>query len=117
MKIRSVSLVAAALLPMLAVPALSHADADRAFDSCVKAFVSANIEKERPLTVHRIDANSSPLSTSSRGYKIELTAVGKHTGKQIAVATCIADRNGVVLSMNGKPTATTALAEAQANAR
>ena len=65
----------------------------------------------------RFDANSSALSTSSRSYKIELTAVGKQTGKQIAVATCIADRNGAVLSMNGKPVATTSLAEAQANAR
>ena len=67
--------------------------------------------------MRRTDSASSPLTTLNRTYKIQLTAVGKDSGKQFAMATCITDRNGAVLSLNGKPFATPALADAQASAR
>jgi hypothetical protein len=109
-------LCAAALLPLLAVPALSHADADQAFDACIKAFITTRLEKDRPVTVKREDSVSSPIETLSRTQKITLTAVGKESGKRFAKATCVADRNGTVLSLNGKSFATPALALADAQA-
>ena len=119
MTIRSrTSVLAAALLPLLAVPALSHAGENQAFDSCVKAFIALTLEEDRPVTVRREETVVSPLATFGRTYKIQLKAVGRESGKQLANATCVTDRSGVVLSLNGKkPAATPALADATTSAR
>jgi len=118
MTIRSkTSVLAAALLPLLAVPALSHAGENQAFDSCVKAFIALTLEEDRPVTVRREETVVSPLATFARTYKIQLKAVGRESGKQLANATCVTDRSGVVLSLNGKPVATPALADATTSAR
>jgi hypothetical protein len=108
---------AAALLPLLAVPALSNAGESQAFDSCVKAFVDSTFEKDRPVTVHREETAITPLARFGRTYKIHLRAVGNESRKQLAMATCVTDLNGVVLSMNGKPIATPTLADSTASAR
>jgi len=118
MNTRSRTSFVAVLLPLLAVPAPGHADANKAFDSCVKAFVGASLEKGRPLTVRREqDSVASPFASLNRTYKIQLKAVGKDSGTQLAAATCITDRQGTVLSLNVKPPAAPVLADAQSGAR
>ncbi|HEY4368303.1 MAG TPA: hypothetical protein VGN07_13800 [Steroidobacteraceae bacterium] len=116
MKTRTSSSIAtlsvAALLPLLAVPGLSRAGAEQAFDSCVKAFISSSLEKERPTTVRFIDPVLSPLLRLDQNYRITLTAVGKYSGTKVAAATCITNRDGAVLSMNGKPYTMPTLADA-----
>lgn len=101
---RTRSLLFSALLPLIAAPSLSHAEArqvaDASFDACVKAFVSASIEKNRPYSLITSDASTyDPYATRQ---VITLKATGKSTGKQLAKAKCVVDRNGVTLTMNGK---------------
>ncbi len=98
---RTRTLVISALL--LATPVLSHASQEAAMNACVKAFVSSNLEKERPFTVRTEEASATPLDQHVRAYRVALKATGKHTGKQVAKATCVVDRSGVVLALNGKP--------------
>jgi len=97
-----------ALLPVFAAPLAAQADvvgahSDAAMDACINAFVSTSIEKERPYTVHKNESAASPLDQHARAYRIALTATGKTSGKKVAKATCVVDRSGVVLSLNGKP--------------
>ena len=118
MKTRSRTSFVAVLLPLLAIPALSHADANKAFDACINAFVGASLEKGRPVTVRREEGSvASPVASLNRTYKIQLKAVGKDSGTQLAAATCITDRQGTVLSLSVKPLATPVLADAQSGAR
>ncbi|HMN46159.1 MAG TPA: hypothetical protein PKE27_16390 [Povalibacter sp.] len=98
---RTRALVVSALL--LATPALSHASQDVPVNACVKAFVSTSLEKERPFTVQTEESVATPLDHAARAFRISLKATGKHSGKQVAKATCVVDRNGVVLALNGKP--------------
>lgn len=100
---------------LLTAPLLGHAETDAApditMDACVKAFVSTSLEKERPFTVRTKDVVSGPFARQSHTYRISLKAVGKDSGRQVAKATCIVDRSGAVLSMNGKPVAAPVLAQ------
>lgn len=98
---RTRTLVISALL--LTAPVLGHASQTTAMDACVKAFVSTSLEKERAFTVRTQEAVETPVSRMSGTYRISLSATGKHTGKQVAKATCVVDRKGVVLALNGKP--------------
>jgi hypothetical protein len=45
----------------------------------------------------------SPVDQYTRAYRISLSAKGKTSGKEVAKATCVVDRSGVVLALNGKP--------------
>lgn len=109
MNTRTQSFLITALL--LTAPMLAQANSDAAMDACVKAFVSTSLEKERPFSVRKEEPADSPIDQyNSRAYRISLKAVGKDSGKQVAKATCVVDRSGVVLSMNGKSLATPTLA-------
>lgn len=118
----------AALLPLIAVPMLTqvsiaHADsapadtapADTAMDACIQAFVASSLEKERPVTVRKVEPVAGPVAARAKESTIYLTAVTRHSGKRLAKATCVADNNGVVLTMNVKPAMTEALAQSQAS--
>lgn len=98
---RTRALVISALL--LSTPALSHASQEAALNACVKAFVSSSLEKDRPFTVQTRESAETPLDQQVRAYRIAVKATGKHSGKQVAKGTCVVDRNGVVLALNGKP--------------
>jgi len=94
----------AAATVMLATPFASQAhNYDAAMDSCIKAFVSANLPKQHPITVRKEDAVTSPISIHSRAYKIVVSAKGLESGKYLARGTCIVDRSGSVVALNGKP--------------
>jgi hypothetical protein len=114
-------LLLVALTALVAAPLLSQADAatasdpDAAMDACVQAFVSASLEKQRSYTVETRDA--IPLSQLPSTYRIQLTAKGKQSGKQLARATCIVNPSGVVLTLNGKPHAVPAETTAILSAR
>jgi len=112
---RTCTVIVSALL--FAAPVLSHANEDAAMNACVKAFVSSSLEKERPFTVKTEESVNSALDQHARAYRIALKATGKNSGKQVAKATCVVDRSGVVLSLNGKPYGTTDLGEAILSAR
>lgn len=90
---------------LLAVSA--HADtpaarSDRAMDTCIAAFIAANLPKEQPVRVLKEDSVASPLDTHNREYKIVLKATGAESGKRLARGVCIVDRSGTVIAMNGK---------------
>jgi hypothetical protein len=99
---RPLSIAAAAL--MLAAPFTSQAhNYDEAMDSCINAFVAANLPKEQPVTVRKQEVSVSPISMHARRYKIVVSAKGVESGKYVARGTCIVDRSGAVIALNGKP--------------
>lgn len=88
----------------LAAPFATQAhNYDAAMDSCINAFVAASLPKEQPVKVRKEDGINSPLSVHSRAYKIVVTAKGVESGKYVARGTCIVDRSGAVVALNGKP--------------
>jgi hypothetical protein len=92
----------AASVALLALPVASRADADAAMDACVQAFVSANLPKDQPVSVRKIDTIDGPLAVQDRAYRIVLTATGKTSGKKLARATCIVARDGQIVALNGR---------------
>ena len=73
--LRSASL--AASLALLALPITSHADSDAAMEACVQAFVSANVPKEHPIKVRKVNLVDGPLAVQERAYRITITARGE----------------------------------------
>jgi hypothetical protein len=101
---KSIALAAATLA--LAAPFATQAhNYDAAMDSCINAFVAASLPKEQPVQIKKEDAVNSPISMHSRAYKIVVSAKGVESGKNIARGTCIVDRSGAVIALNGKPIA------------
>lgn len=99
---QSLSIIAATLA--LATPFASHAgDADAAMDTCINAFVAAKLPKEQRVKVRKVAAASTPIVMQPRAYKIVVTAKGADSGKHFARGTCLVDRNGEVVALNGKP--------------
>jgi len=99
---RSLALAAATLT--LAAPFAARAgNADAAMDSCISAFVAAHLPKEQPVRVRKEDAASSPVNVHARAYKILVTARGVESGKYLARGSCIVDRHGQVVAVDGKP--------------
>jgi hypothetical protein len=114
LRTRTTKSLCVALLPLFAAATQADtvgAHSDAAMDACINAFVSSSLEKERPYTVQKTESAASPLDLQARAYRIALTATGKTSGKKVAKATCVVDRSGVVLSLNGKPYSSTALAQ------
>lgn len=102
----SKSLSIAAATVALATPFTSQAhDHDAAMDSCINAFIAANLPKEQPVMVRKEAAADSPISLYSRAYKIVVTAKSVNSGKRLARGTCIVDRSGQVVAMDGKQVA------------
>ncbi len=98
------SLSIAAATVMLAAPFTSHAGAeDAAMDACINAFVSANLPKEQPVKVRKEEAAASPVSVHARSYKIIVSGTGVESGKRLFRGTCIVNRAGEVVALNGKP--------------
>src|SRR5690606_7331155 len=75
---------------------------DAAMDSCINAFVAASVPKQRPATIRKEEAAASPISSHARSYKIMVSAKGMESGKYLARGTCIVDRSGQVVAVNGK---------------
>lgn len=100
---KTLSLAAATLL--LAAPFAGHASTadDEAMDTCINAFVAANLPKEQRVRVQKDEVAATPISANARTYKIVLNATGATSGKNLARGTCIVDRTGVVLTLNGRP--------------
>lgn len=92
----------AAIVPILATPLASHANA--AMDACIEAFIASTLPKDHPVKVRKKSAGDSPLGVYSASREIELTARISRTGEPVAKATCIVDRDGVVIALNGAPT-------------
>lgn len=99
---KSLSIAAATFA--LAAPFASQASsADVAMDTCINAFVAATLPKEQPVTVRKQEAATSPISIHSRAYKIVVSAKTVESGKHLGRGTCIVDRSGQVVTLNGKP--------------
>lgn len=102
--VKSISLAAATLA--LAAPFATQAhNYDAAMDSCINAFVASSLPKEQPVKIKKEDSVSSPISIHARAYKIVVSAKGVESGKYLARGTCIVDRSGAVIALNGKPIA------------
>lgn len=88
-----------------AAPFASQAGSSEAaaMDTCINAFVAANLPKEQPVRVQKQEAAPSPLAFYSRGYKIYVSAKGLESGKYLARGTCLVDSSGQVVALNGKP--------------
>ncbi|WP_129641588.1 hypothetical protein [Peristeroidobacter agariperforans] len=95
--------IAAATIAFAAPFATQAHNYDAAMDSCINAFVASSLPKEQPVKVRKEDGINSPLSVHSRAYKIVVTAKGVESGKYFARGTCIVDRSGAVVALNGKP--------------
>jgi hypothetical protein len=89
-------------MALLALPAASRADADAAMDACVQAFVDANIPKEHPVKVRKVQVAENPLNPPERAYRIVLTATGTKSGKRFARGTCTVDRHGEIIAMTAR---------------
>lgn len=83
-----------ACAPLLAAPLAGHADA--AMDACIEAFISSTLPEDQPVQVRKNSNRGLPLASRAAPQQIELTARIGRTGEQVATATCIADRNGVI---------------------
>jgi hypothetical protein len=95
--------LAVATLALLGSPLASRADAaEQALDACVQAFVAASVPKGHPVVVDKLHSASGPLDASSRTYRIVMTATGTTSGRQIAKSTCVANRVGEVIALNGR---------------
>jgi hypothetical protein len=106
-KFSNKSFAIAAVTLLAAMPFASQAhNYDAAMDSCISAFVSANLPKEQPVKVRKEETANSPLNIHSRGYKIVVSAKGVESGKYLARGTCTVDRSGAVIALNGKPLST-----------
>jgi hypothetical protein len=101
----SKSLSIAAATVMLAVPFTSQAaNDDAAMDACINAFVAQNLPKEQPVkAVRKEEVAASPVAIHARSYKIVVSATGVESGKRLARGTCIVNRDGEVVALNGKP--------------
>lgn len=98
------SIAIAAATVALAAPFATQAhDYDGAMDLCINAFVASSLPKEQPVKIRKENGIDSPLSVYSRAYKIVVSAKGVESGKYLARGTCIVDRNGAVIALNGKP--------------
>jgi hypothetical protein len=101
---KSISVAVATLA--LAAPFASQAhNYDAAMDSCINAFVASSLPKEQPVKIKKENSVSSPISMHSRAYKILVSAKGVESGKYVARGSCIVDRSGAVIALNGKPIA------------
>jgi hypothetical protein len=99
---KSLSIAAATVALAAPFATQAHND-DAAMDSCINAFVAASLPKEQPVKVKKDNGVASPLSIHSRAYKIVVSAKGVESGKYLARGSCIVDRSGAVIALNGKP--------------
>jgi hypothetical protein len=98
----------AAATVALAAPFATQAhDYDAAMDSCINAFVASSLPKQQPVRIKKAHRVDNPLAMQSRAYKIVVSAKGVESGKYLARGTCIVDRDGAVIALNGKPLAQT----------
>lgn len=102
---KSLSLAAATVI--MAAPFTTQASTDdAAMDACIRAFVSATLPKEQPVTVRKEETAVSPIMVHERSYKIVVSARGVESGKHLGRATCLVNRSGEVVAVNGKPVQT-----------
>ena len=95
--------LAVATLTLLASPLASRADAvEQAMDACVQAFVAASLPKGQRVVVDKQNIARGPLDAHPRTYRLVLTATGTTSGRQIAKSTCVANRAGEVIALNGR---------------
>jgi hypothetical protein len=94
--------LAAALLPLLAGPIVSHAGPTAAMDACVDAFLATGSLKDRKVVVRKdLDSMTRPLAASGL-YRIEVVAKNKDSGKQIARSVCHVNSSGEIVALNGR---------------
>jgi hypothetical protein len=99
---RSLSIALATVA--LAAPFASQAhNDDTAMDSCINAFVAANLPKQQPVKVRKEVVAPNPIGMHARAYKIMVSAKGVESGKRLGRGTCIVDRSGQVITLNGRP--------------
>lgn len=104
-----------ALLPLLALPTLVQAEsADPQMDACLQAFVTSNVEKNRPVSVRKLVPFDTAAYQHTGPQTIYISAQLKNSGTRVAQGTCVIDGEKIVLTLNGKPAQTIKLAQVAA---
>jgi hypothetical protein len=101
------TLALSALLTLSATPfATQAADADRAVNACVKAFVDRYLP-DRTVTVRKQLPAAGPLDVLVREpqYTVAIEARGKQSGELLAQASCVASRRGDVVVLENPASA------------
>lgn len=89
-KFFAVAILAAAPLASQAPPQ------DRAFDACIKAFMSDNSTvSQRAVKIRRANDFLSPMERAEQ-HTFQLTATGITSGRKYAQSTCKVDKEGTV---------------------
>lgn len=87
---------------LLAAPLASADSLDQAMDACAQAFVAASLPKQQPVVVEKLNTAYRAVDARSRTFHISLTATGRTSGRQFAKGTCVVNRSGEVVALNGK---------------
>lgn len=97
MKIRELNPIhfLAACAVLAAIPAAAHAAKVSAMDTCIQTFVADQLPQDREIEIVKSD-----LTRGAPGPgRITVSAKGKRSGKPIASATCVIDRDGGLMAM------------------
>jgi len=108
----------AALLCMSAAssPAQAATAPTKAFNACVKAFVTTYLPGRAVRTAESIDSSRlNTLALTQRRFTIAFSARGAESGAVLAEARCVADGKGIVLVLD-KPATLDYLASADIRA-
>jgi hypothetical protein len=110
------SIVSMTAMLAAVAPTTSRADArsDAAMNSCIDLFVAANLPKEQPVVIRKVEPAPGPAPAHRRVERVILTAQGATSGKTIAKATCTIDEDGQIIALNGKTITAAQLAAAAA---
>lgn len=122
----------AATMALLVTPMAGHTDPDptrsdkarsdkarwdQAMDTCISAFITANLPKEQPVRVRKEEVGANVAEAHGRSYTVVLTAMGATSGRRLVKGTCTVNRRGEVIFLNSKPMTTQLAATTPATAQ
>jgi hypothetical protein len=100
MKSRKVkSVVSLAALIAASVSVASHADTNPALDLCVQKFVAEVVPADHTSEVRHADIVASIKPITASQSKVMLIAKGESDAKLFGQASCVIDRNGMLVAM------------------
>jgi hypothetical protein len=105
--VRRVAFVTAASAALFGANA-AHADSEEALNSCIKSFIASNMAGfGGKVTVHTDHSGYQPFGYGSRShYEFSVVAYDKADGETLLTATCVAKRDGTVVSLKSEVAST-----------
>ncbi|HTE43510.1 MAG TPA: hypothetical protein VK629_22010 [Steroidobacteraceae bacterium] len=101
--VRKVAFVTAASAALFGASA-AHADSELALNSCIKSFIASNMAGfGGKVTIHKEYLGYQPPAFASRGnYEFAVIVHDKADGEKLMTATCIAKRDGTIVSLTSE---------------